>query len=93
MPQQRWARIAGDGPVYSGPCLVTHIVFWPHATSQYVDIYDGRDTTAGKKFCRVEASSQTTRHVSLGQGVPFDVGIYIDAQHREDETTVVFIPQ
>lgn len=92
MNQARWTRITGDGLAYSGPCLVTHIIFWPHASKQYVDIYDGRDATAGKKFCRIDASEETTRHVSLGPGVPFDVGIYIDAEHREDETTVVYIP-
>lgn len=93
MPQQRWSRIAGSGPLFSGPCLVTHVIVWPHATKQYIDLYDGRDATAGKKFCRVDCSTQTTRHISLGQGVRFDIGIYIDAKHAEDETTVVFIPQ
>lgn len=72
--------------------MLTHIIFWPHASSQYADVYDGRDATSGKKFCRIDAFQKTTRHISLGRGVPFDVGIYVDAEHREDETTVVFVP-
>lgn len=92
MPETRWVRIVGDGLAYTGPCTLTHIIFWPHASSQYVDVYDGRDATTGKKFCRVDAFQLTTLHISLGQGVPFDIGIYIDAQHAEDETTVVFRP-
>lgn len=93
MKPARWVRIIGDGQAYSGPCLLTHIIAWPHADTQYVDIYDGRDATAGKKFCRIQCYNQVTRHISLGPGVPFDVGLYIDAEHSEEETTVVFVPQ
>lgn len=94
MPQKRrWVHITGDGQAYSGPCWLTHIIVWPHTSTQYVDIYDGRDITAGKKFCRIDCQTQTTRHISLGPGAHFDIGIYIDAQHAEDEATLIFIPQ
>jgi endoglucanase Acf2 len=65
---------------------------WPDSDADYADVYDGRDPTAGKKFCRVEASSQNTRHISLGQGVPFDIGIYVNGKDAAVETTVVFTP-
>lgn len=91
-PTTHWVRVVGDGLVYDGPCVVTHIIFWPHTSTQYTDIYDGRDVTSGSKFCRIRAHSHHTRHIGLGQGVLFGRGIYIDAEHREDETTVAFIP-
>lgn len=87
-----WRRVAGDGLIYDGPCVVKCIVFWPHTDTQYVDVYDGRDATSGTKFCRLACHAQTTRHLGLGQGVLFGRGIYVDAEHREDETTVAFIP-
>lgn len=87
-----WQRIVGDGRIYDGPCIVKAILFWGHTSSQYADIYDGRDATSGKKFCRIDAFQATTRPVNLGQGVLFSRGIYVDAEHREDETTVTFIP-
>lgn len=93
MKQARWARITGNGLVYSGPCLLTHILMEPNAANDYADIYDGRDTTSGKKFCRVSSSVVITRHISLGQGVPFDVGIFIHGFDAAVKTTVVFIPQ
>jgi len=96
MPQPsyatNWVQIAGDGLVFNGPCIVKSIIFWPHTDDQYADIYDGRDATSGKKFCRVEAYTPATRHISFGQGVQFGRGIYVNAKHREDETTVAFIP-
>ena len=92
MTQPRWVRIVGDGLAFSGPCLLTHIIMWPDANADYADVYDGRDTTSGKKFVRVEAAVQTTRHINLSQGVRFDVGIYIDGKGSAVETTVVFIP-
>lgn len=87
-----WQRIVGDGLIYDGPCIVKTIILWPHTSSQYADVYDGRDATSGVKFCRLDAFSAHTRHISLGDGVLFGRGIYVAAEHQEDETTVTFIP-
>lgn len=92
MTRRRWARVKGSGLVYSGPCLVHDVIMWPDVAEDRADIYDGRDATAGKKFCRLEADVDRTRHLGLGQGVPFDVGLYIDGADTKVETTVVFTP-
>lgn len=88
----RWTRVTGDGIAYSGPCLLLDIVFWPDSDADYADIYDGRDATSGKKFCRVEAAASTTRHLRFGQGIPFDRGIYVDGYDSAVQTTVIFEP-
>lgn len=88
----RWTRVVGDGLAYTGPCLLLDIIFWPDVAADYADIYDGRDATAGKKFCRVEAEVDETRHLHFGGGVPFDVGIYVDGADSAVETTIVFEP-
>lgn len=87
-----WRRVAGDGLVYDGPCIVKQIIFWPDADGDYADIYDGRDTTSGEKFCRIEVANSTTRHIGLGNGVHFGRGIYVDGIDDAVETTVAFIP-
>ncbi len=87
-----WVRQIGDGLIYDGPCIVKAIIFWPHAGTQYADVYDGRDATSGTKFCRIRAQSWETFSLALGNGVLFGRGIYVDAEHREDEVTVAFIP-
>lgn len=87
-----WARITGNGLVYDGPCTVTHIIFWPNANADYVDIYDGRDSTTGDKFCRIETANQNTRHVGLGQGIRFGRGIYVKGIDNVVQTTIAFIP-
>ena len=87
-----WQRVVGDGQIYDGPCIVKAIILWPHTSSQYTDVYDGRDAISGKKFCRLDAFSAHTRHIGLGAGVLFGRGIYVDAEHAEDETTVIFAP-
>lgn len=92
MPTRRWVVVKGDALVYIGPCLLHNVIFWPDAATDYVDIYDGRDTTSGKKFCRLEADVDRTRVLNLGQGVPFDVGLYVDGADTAVETTIVFTP-
>lgn len=87
-----WRRIAGDGLVYDGPCVVKQIIFWPDAAADYVDVYDGRDRTSGEKFCRIEAENDQTRHIGLGSGVLFGRGIYVDGIDSAVETTVAFVP-
>lgn len=92
MPDRRWVIVKGDGVAYSGPCVLHNVILWPDVATDYVDIYDGRDATAGKKFCRLEADVDRTRHINLGYGVPFAVGIFIDGADTAVETTVVFTP-
>lgn len=91
MSDQRAVRVIGDGLAYTGPCLLTHVIMHPDAADDYADVYDGRDATMGKKFARIRSSSTNTRHVALGQGVRFDVGIYVDGYDAAVETTVVFV--
>ena len=94
MPNEarHWVRITGDGLVYDGPCVVTLIIFHPDAAGDYVDIYDGRDTTSGILFTRLVGVNGNTRHLGLGQGVLFGRGIYVDGIDSAVETTVAFTP-
>jgi hypothetical protein len=92
MSEKTWELVKGAGQAYSGPCLLTDVVFWPDSAADYVDIYDGRDTKSGEKFCRVEAAVAVTWHMNFGDGIPFSVGIYLDGKDSAVETTVAFIP-
>lgn len=91
-PSTHWEQQLGDGLIYDGPCIVKLIVFWPDEAADYADIYDGRDTTSGTKFCRIEADVDETKSHNLGAGVHFGRGIYVDAIDSAVETTVAFIP-
>ena len=87
-----WRWIAGDGLIYDGPCIVTNILFWPGGADEEVLVYDGRDATSGRLFCKVLVKNEESRSVALGNGVLFGSGIYVDAQNSDDETTITFIP-
>lgn len=88
----RWTRINGDGLVYEGGCTLSHISFMAGDDNRYVDVYDGRDATSGKLFQRYKLLSEETTSVDFSTPVPFDRGIYIDAESSEEKTTVVFQP-
>lgn len=92
MAEQRAVLVIGDGLAWSGRCLLTHILFTPGGGTQYVRVYDGRDATSGKRKFTVTTSATESLSINLGEGVPFDVGIYLDAQAETDETMVVFKP-
>lgn len=85
-----WVRVKGDGRAVEGPCLLHDIVFWPDANGDYVDIYDGLDATAGKKFCRIESVVQVTWQMAFDPPVEFFAGIYCDGIDSAVETTIVF---
>jgi hypothetical protein len=72
--------------------LLVDILVWPDSDGDYADVYNGRDATAGKKFARFECATSNTRHYRFGFGIPFDVGIFIDAKDSAVETTVAFVP-
>ena len=92
MPNQRWVRVRGSGQAWVGPCVISSIIFWPDSDADYADIYDGRDTTDGKKFCRIESSTSITWCFCFGEGVEFDEGVYIDDIDGGTETTIVLTP-
>lgn len=92
MSEIRWTRIVGDGLVYSGPCIVYGIVMVPDAGADYADIYDGRDTTTGRKFCRVVIATKTTHRLNFGQGIPFHMAIYVDGSDGAVATTLIYAP-
>jgi len=92
MPEQRWVRVAGSGLVYNGPCKIDTIVFSPVTANDYVDIYDGLDATAGKKFCHIVSSVVVTWPFCFHSGLEFDVGIYVTDIDEGTETTIVFTP-
>lgn len=90
MPEQRWVRVVGDGLAYEGACLLRSVIFWPDADADYADIYDGRDSSSGKKLCRIESGDSNTLALDFGEGIPFNIGIYIDGVDSAVQTTVVF---
>ena len=92
MPKQRWVRVKGSDLVYIGPCTLHSIIFAPVTGADYVDIYDGRDATSGKKFCRIVSSAVISWCFCFGAGLEFDEGIYVTDIDEGTETTVVFTP-
>jgi hypothetical protein len=82
----------GSGKVWIGPCKISFIIFWPDTGADYVDIYDGRDATDGKKFCRIECAGVSTCGFCFDESVEFDEGIYVKDNDEGTETTVVFTP-
>lgn len=93
MPEQAsWVRIVGDGVAYLGPCLVLGFVMVPDAIADYADIYDGKEATSGKKFCRCISAIVSAWAITLPIAVPFSEGIYVDGKDSAVETTVIFMP-
>lgn len=93
MHEQLWVRIVGSGRAHQGPAHIDGIIFTPDATSDYVDVYDGRDAESGKKFCRITTSVKVTWQFQFPAGVHFDVGIYLAGIDAAVETTVLFTPE
>ena len=92
MNEERWVRGSGDFLAFAGPSFLTRVIVYPDAADDYSDIYDGRDTTSGKKIARFRRADKGTGVFNLGKGALMDRGIYVDAFDSAVETTVFFIP-
>lgn len=91
--KQRAVRITGDGVAWQGECVLKQVILNVDAGSDWVDIYDGLDATSGEKLLRMKSADIVTRSISLGEGVLFSVGIYLDGIDSAIETTVLFEPK
>jgi len=87
-----YVRVVGDGRVYQGACVVTGIIFTPNAASDYVDVYDGLDTTSGEKVMTLKTSVAVSWHYGLNGGVRFNHGIYVAERAAAAECTFFFHP-
>jgi len=90
MEETRWVRQVGDGRVYEGPCVLFEIILQPVGNGESVDVYDGRDATSGKLLTTIVAATTTTTHLSLGQGIKCDLGIYLDVGQTASIVTFGF---
>jgi hypothetical protein len=82
--------IKGTGLAVEGPCELVGLIFWPDANEDYADIYDGLDAVGGKKFCRLESSTQITWGLFLATPVTMEHGVYVAGIDSAVETTVLF---
>jgi len=93
MKIQRWVRKSGDFLVFSGRCLLTHVIVYPDLADDYADVYDGRDATVGTKLARFRCIGKGTEQFDFGDGILMDGGIYVAAYDAAVETTIAFIPE
>jgi len=85
-----WTHIKGSGVAVVGHCHVNRIVFDPNVAGAYIGVYDGLDAISGRLFAFFTSAAKTARVFNLGDGIHFDVGVYIAASAGADRTTVCF---
>ena len=92
MPEKSWVRVEGSGLAVEGPCILNAVIFEPVTGADWTDVYDGLDATAGKLFCHIVSSVVVTWPFCLGEGVPFDAGVYVNDIDGGTATTIIYTP-
>jgi len=84
-------RGTADALVHQGACLLYSVVVLVSVTGGDVTIYDGQDTTSGRRVARVEGIADVNTVVDF-QGVVLSRGLYVDVGSSVTEYTVVWKP-
>lgn len=85
-----WARIAGDGRLVRGRCLVGGFLIYIGNNGNQVKIYDGVSVGQGELFTTVTKTPKDFVPILFPSPVEFSSGVYIDASNSNDVTTVLF---
>lgn len=85
-----FVRIAGDGLVVEGPCIVTDLLLYTKSNNDQCIVYDGLDVTSGKLFLQFVGNDKETKHLHFGAGIQFNNGVFVDQSDTDDTVTVCF---
>lgn len=72
-----WTWLTNDACVYGSPMLLYRLIVTGGAADCTVEVYNGRDTSAGK-LMTVKAAAGRTRVVSLNPALFLANGLYVD---------------
>lgn len=87
----QWVNLAADGIVTPSPAYLICITLTVTDAGDYVDVYEGRDTTSGKKILRMKALANRSVSFNFTYPVYCDGGIYVDFSTDDSEATIAFI--
>ena len=90
--EAHWIRQVGAGVIWTGPCYLLRLLFYPVTAADTVSVYDGTDAMSGRLFHTLAAATVTTLEVSFGEGVRFEQGIYVNVAQGTDVVTAIFHP-
>ena len=81
--------VVGDGLVTLEPTMLHGVIFTPVSATDYVIVYDGRGTIAGRKLFKLIESTVTTLSLSFPTPIYCPKGIYVDGVDSDVETTII----
>ena len=87
-----WTIREDDGIVTTQPAWICCLILSVSASGDYVEVYEGRDTTSGRKFCTLKALENRSVAFPIGEPVYFDGGIYLAFSTTGSECTIVWAP-
>lgn len=87
-----WTNVTADKVVTAQPALLHALVLLASAAGGAVTIYEGQDTSSGRKILTVKGQANVSRPVRFQPPLRCERGIYVDVGSDVGEVLVLWEP-
>ncbi len=92
MKKSFYINTSADAIAYDKPCYLKRLLLLVGTTGGDVTIYDGRDSSSGRKVATVEAIANETKTLNFGNDLLLERGCFIDIGSNVTEVTAILEP-
>lgn len=90
--RQTWAVLTADGIITRQPSFLCCLIVTVANSGNYVELYEGRDATSGRKILTLQALQNRSVAFNFTRPIMCERGIFVHFSHTGSEATVVYGP-
>ena len=90
--EHQFSNLTADGIVTARPAVLCCIILSVATTGDYIEIYEGRDATSGRRLCKIKALVGRSVTFNISNGVLLERGIYVSFLKTDSDATLIWFP-
>lgn len=87
-----WANVTADSTITRSPAYLCCVALSVGTNGDYVEIYEGRDASSGRKILKIKALANRSQAFNFRSPVRCDRGIFVAFSTTGSECTITFRP-
>lgn len=86
-----WTVLTGSAAVTRHPAFLCCVTLTVIDAGDYVDVYEGTDSSSGRKILRMKALANRSQSFNFNVPIYCERGIYVEFSTDDSEATIVWV--
>ena len=87
-----WTVVSQSALITSQPVYLVCVNLTVETNGDYVEVYDGRDDSSGRKVIKIKALANRSVNFNLTTPIYCESGLYLSFSATDSEVTVIWLP-